>query len=71
MDLGNGIERNLKMKYIFTVLRSVLIISLVSSIVAEATDSEKPDFVEQTIESIMDYMDQSPALGLINGSRNI
>jgi hypothetical protein len=60
-DLGNGIERNLKMKYIFTVLRSVLIISLVSSIVAEATDSEKPDFVEQTIESIMDYMDQSPA----------
>jgi len=48
------------MKYILSVLRSVLIISLLSGIVTEATGSEKPDLVKKTIEIIRNSMYSSP-----------
>jgi hypothetical protein len=59
MEGGDGIERSLKMKYIRAILRSLLTISLFSGIVSSVAVSEKPDLVEQTIESIRICINQS------------
>ena len=48
------------MQYIPTILRRILIITLFSCIVSGMTSYEKTDLMEQTIEAIGDYMEQSP-----------
>ncbi len=48
------------MQFISVVLRSILIITLFSSIVSGVSGSRKPDLVEQTVEVIKDCMIRSP-----------
>lgn len=49
------------MQYISIFLRSILIITLSPCIVFGVAGSERHELVEQTIESIKDYMERSPA----------